>query len=94
MIKATEKASKILIRDFGEIEKLQVSKKGPKDFVTNSDIKTAGASGGLVPSFAHGMAQGNTMKAALQDVITEHFNSDMSSVDAANALADSVLDNM
>jgi len=27
-------------------------------------------------------------------VITEHFNSDMSSVDAANALADSVLDNM
>ena len=40
MIKATEKASKILIRDFGEIEKLQVSKKGPKDFVTNSDLKT------------------------------------------------------
>ena len=36
MIKAAEKASKILIRDFGEIEKLQVSKKGPKDFVTNS----------------------------------------------------------
>ena len=40
MIKASEKASKILIRDFGEIEKLQVSKKGPADFVTNSDIKT------------------------------------------------------
>jgi len=40
MIKASEKASKVLIRDFGEIEKLQVSKKGPSDFVTNSDIKT------------------------------------------------------
>ena len=40
MIKASEKASKILIRDFGELEKLQVSKKGPKDFVTNADIKT------------------------------------------------------
>jgi myo-inositol-1(or 4)-monophosphatase len=40
MIKAGEKASKILIRDFGEIEKLQVSKKGPTDFVTNSDLKT------------------------------------------------------
>ena len=40
MIKASEKASKILIKDFGEIEKLQVSKKGPSDFVTNSDIKT------------------------------------------------------
>jgi len=39
MIKASEKASKILIRDFGELENLQVSKKGPKDFVTNSDIK-------------------------------------------------------
>jgi myo-inositol-1(or 4)-monophosphatase len=39
MIKASERASKILIRDFGEIEKLQVSKKGPSDFVTNSDLK-------------------------------------------------------
>tara|TARA_B100000963_G_scaffold257535_1_gene225971 strand:- start:1104 stop:1844 length:741 start_codon:yes stop_codon:yes gene_type:complete len=39
MIKACEKVSKILIRDFGEVEKLQVSKKGPNDFVTNSDLK-------------------------------------------------------
>ena len=39
MIKACEKASKILIRDFGELENLQVSKKGPRDFVTNSDKK-------------------------------------------------------
>ena len=39
MIKACEKASKILIRDFGEIENLQVSKKGPRDFVTNADKK-------------------------------------------------------
>ena len=39
MIKACEKASKILIRDFGEIEKLQVKKKGPLDFVTNADLK-------------------------------------------------------
>jgi myo-inositol-1(or 4)-monophosphatase len=39
MIKASQKASKILIRDFGELEKLQVSKKGPRDFVTNADIK-------------------------------------------------------
>ena len=30
MIRAAEKASKILKRDFGEIENLQVSKKGPK----------------------------------------------------------------
>ena len=39
MIKACEKASKILIRDFGEVENLQVSLKGPRDFVTNSDKK-------------------------------------------------------
>ena len=39
MIKASEKASKILIRDFGEVENLQVSKKGPSDFVTNTDLK-------------------------------------------------------
>ena len=37
MIKACEKASKIIVRDFGEIENLQVSKKGPKDFVTKTD---------------------------------------------------------
>ena len=39
MIKACEKASKIIIRDFGELENLQVSKKGPKDFVTKTDKK-------------------------------------------------------
>jgi len=37
MIKAAEKASKSIIRDFGEIEKLQVSKKGPHDYVTKTD---------------------------------------------------------
>ena len=39
MYKACMKASKVLIRDFGEIEKLQVSVKGPGDFVTMSDKK-------------------------------------------------------
>ena len=39
MIKACEKASKALIRDFGEVENLQVSMKGPSDFVTNADKK-------------------------------------------------------
>ncbi len=37
MIKAAEKASKSVIRDFGELEKLQVLKKGPRDFVTKTD---------------------------------------------------------
>ena len=39
MVKACRKSAKILIRDFGEIEKLQVSVKGPGDFVTTSDKK-------------------------------------------------------
>jgi len=39
MVKACRKASKTLIRDFGEIENLQVSIKGPGDFVTASDKK-------------------------------------------------------
>tara|TARA_Y100001970_G_scaffold111127_1_gene138722 strand:+ start:154 stop:900 length:747 start_codon:yes stop_codon:yes gene_type:complete len=37
MIKACEKASKVIIRDFGELENLQVLKKGPRDFVTKTD---------------------------------------------------------
>tara|TARA_B100000700_G_C14790568_1_gene735663 strand:+ start:119 stop:898 length:780 start_codon:yes stop_codon:yes gene_type:complete len=37
MYRACMKASKVLIRDFGEIEKLQVSEKGPGNFVTASD---------------------------------------------------------
>ena len=39
MLKASNKASKVLIRDFGEVETLQVSRKGPADFVTASDKK-------------------------------------------------------
>ena len=37
MIKACQKASKVIIRDFGEVENLQVAKKGPRDFVTKTD---------------------------------------------------------
>ena len=40
IIKACLKASRSLIRDFGEIENLQVSKKGPGDFVTSADKRT------------------------------------------------------
>ena len=34
------KASRSLIRDYGEIENLQVSSKGPGDFVTSADKRT------------------------------------------------------
>ena len=38
--KACIKASRSLIRDFGEIENLQVSTKGPGDFVSSADKRT------------------------------------------------------
>ena len=40
IIKTCMKASRSLIRDFGEIENLQVSTKGPGDFVTSADKRT------------------------------------------------------
>jgi len=40
VIDAAQKAGRKLVRDFGEVENLQVSKKGPADFVSNAD-KTA-----------------------------------------------------
>ena len=38
MIAAARKAGRNLIRDFNEVEKLQVSLKGPADFVSSADI--------------------------------------------------------
>jgi len=40
MVAAAEKAARPLKRDFGEIEHLQVSQKGPSDFVTAADLRT------------------------------------------------------
>ncbi|KIL99918.1 Inositol-1-monophosphatase [Paramagnetospirillum magnetotacticum MS-1] len=40
MMGAARKASRNLVRDYGEVEHLQVSKKGPADFVSSADLKT------------------------------------------------------
>src|SRR5687768_5241110 len=40
MVAAARKAGRGLIRDFGELENLQVSRKGPADFVTSADQRT------------------------------------------------------
>lgn len=37
MTAAAQKAGRKLVRDFGEVENLQVSQKGPADFVSNAD---------------------------------------------------------
>ncbi|MGM0585846.1 MAG: inositol monophosphatase family protein [Pseudomonadota bacterium] len=39
MIKAARKAARTLLRDFGEVEHLQVSRKGAADFVSRADLK-------------------------------------------------------
>jgi myo-inositol-1(or 4)-monophosphatase len=39
MVKAARSAARGLVRDFGEVENLQVSVKGVSDFVSNADVK-------------------------------------------------------
>src|ERR1700744_1069821 len=39
MTRAARKAAPRLKRDFGEVEQLQVSRKGPADFVSTADMK-------------------------------------------------------
>ena len=39
MIAAARKTARSLTRDFGEVENLQVSRKGPSDFVSSADLK-------------------------------------------------------
>lgn len=42
MIAAARKAARLLVRDFGEVEQLQVSQKGPGNFVTAADTRVEG----------------------------------------------------
>nr|WP_265501223.1 ABC transporter substrate-binding protein [Paracoccus beibuensis] len=50
--------------------------------------------GSLLPSYAHGMALRGAPAGAITDVVTQHFNSDMSSEDAVQQLADAVANAM
>ncbi|MGA1598495.1 MAG: ABC transporter substrate-binding protein [bacterium] len=59
-----------------------------------ADLNYAAMTGGLLPSFAHGMALRLAQKGAIQDVVTEHFNSNMSSQEAARKLAQAVQDTL
>ena len=82
MQKACTKASKVLIRDFGEVEKLQVSEKGPGDFVTASDkrvekiiINELEKSGYSILSEETGLIEGKTKdKKWVIDPIDGTFN--------------------
>ena len=39
MVRSAQRAGRLLVRDFGEVEQLQVSRKGPADFVSAADHK-------------------------------------------------------
>ncbi|MDC3193206.1 ABC transporter substrate-binding protein [Alphaproteobacteria bacterium] len=58
------------------------------------DMATSNAGGSLLPSYAHGMALRGAQAGAITDVVTAHFNSDMSSADAVEMLATAVTNSM
>ena len=54
------------------------------------DLAQAAASGNLMGSMAHGHAAPAAVKNALYDVVTNHFNSSMSSEDAVKQLVNAI----
>ncbi len=54
------------------------------------DMGSTSDAGSLLPSYAHGMALRGSQSGAITDVVTAHFNSDMSSADAVQQLAAAV----
>lgn len=55
-----------------------------------NDMAASSANGSLLPSYAHGMALRGAQAGAITDVVTAHFNSDMSSEEAVAQLAQAV----
>ncbi len=58
------------------------------------DMAASSESGSLLPSYAHGMALRGAQSGAITDVVTAHFNSDMSSADAVKMLAEAIANSM
>ncbi|EPX80270.1 ABC transporter substrate-binding protein [Litoreibacter arenae] len=59
-----------------------------------ADMTSTSENGSLLPSYAHGMALFGAQAGAITDVVTAHFNSDMSSEDAVKMLSDAVANSM
>ncbi|RED50802.1 ABC transporter substrate-binding protein [Aestuariispira insulae] len=55
-----------------------------------NDLEAASSKGTLVGSAAHEISTAGAVRGAIMDVVTEHFNSDMSSDDAVNKLAEAI----
>jgi len=58
------------------------------------DMAASNEGGSLLPSYAHGMALRGAQAGAITDTVTAHFNSDMSSADAVQMLADAIANSM
>ncbi len=59
-----------------------------------SDMAKSSENGSLLPSYAHGMALRGAQSGAITDVVTQFFNSDMSSDDAASQVAAAVANSL
>ncbi|MCP5037925.1 MAG: carbohydrate ABC transporter substrate-binding protein [Rhodobacteraceae bacterium] len=62
--------------------------------ISSADMAASNEGGSLLPSYAHGMALRGAQSGAITDVVTAHFNSDMSSADAVAQLAAAVKNSM
>lgn len=58
------------------------------------DMAASNEGGSLLPSYAHGMALRGAQAGAITDTVTAHFNSDMSSTDAVQMLANAIANSM
>jgi glucose/mannose transport system substrate-binding protein len=59
-----------------------------------NEMAATSEAGSLLPSYAHGMALRGAQSGAITDVVTAHFNSDMSSEDAVKMLVDAVANSL
>jgi glucose/mannose transport system substrate-binding protein len=57
---------------------------------SEADLEAAQTAGGFLPSMAHGMALRGHLSGAIVDVVTAHFNSDMSSDEAVSRLVEAI----
>ncbi len=62
--------------------------------LSSEEMNASSEGGSLLPSYAHGMALRGAQAGAITDVVTAHFNSDMSSADAVQQLADGIANSM
>jgi len=62
--------------------------------LSSGDMNASSEGGSLLPSYAHGMALRGAQSGAITDVVTAHFNSDMSSSDAVQMLADAIANSL